>query len=119
MKIWFWVFLSTISAFVGTKGWAEPQKDFVILDVRTPEEYNETHVSGAKNIDFKNSNFKAEIAKLDKTGSYKLYCRTGNRSGQALEIMKGMGFSQLENLGSVIDASKKLKIACEGEKPCL
>jgi phage shock protein E len=107
-----------------TQSWANAGKDkdkdkeVVILDVRTPEEFKETRVIGARNIDFKNPTFKSEIEKLDKSKTYKIYCRSGNRSGKTMEMMKGMGFSDLENLGGVKEASEKLKVACEGEKPC-
>ncbi len=112
------VILVILSKFIASPGFAEAGKDIVILDVRTPEEFKETHVTGARNIDFKSPGFKAEIEKLDKDKSYKLYCRSGNRSGKTLDLMKTMGFRDLENLGSVKDASEKLKIACAGEKPC-
>jgi rhodanese-related sulfurtransferase len=110
--------LFLLSTLMTLEGRAETAKDVVILDVRTPEEFKETRVIGARNIDFKNPTFKAEIEKLDKNKTYKLYCRSGNRSGKAMEIMKGLGFRDLENLGSVKEASDKLKLACEGEKPC-
>ncbi len=110
--------LVILSKFIASPALAEAGKDVVILDVRTPEEFKETHVTGARNIDFKSPGFKAEIEKLDKDKSYKLYCRSGNRSGKTLDLMKTMGFRDLENLGSVKDASEKLKIACAGEKPC-
>jgi len=97
---------------------AMSQTKTIILDVRTAEEFQETRVMGAKNLDWFQPNFKAEIAKFDKNASYKLYCRSGNRSGQATELMKSLGFKDVENLGSVADASKTLKIACEGPKAC-
>lgn len=118
MKTIFAIILTLLSTLASTQSRAEAGKDVVILDVRTPEEYKETHVTGARNIDFKNSTFKDEIEKLDKSKTYKLYCRSGNRSGKAMEMMKTMGFRDLENLGSVKEASEKLKVACEGEKPC-
>ena len=52
----------------------------VLLDVRTPEEFNESHIAGAINIDFRNENFKTELEKLDKTKTYEVYCRSGKRS---------------------------------------
>lgn len=79
----------------------------VILDVRTADEYSQGHVPGALNIDFLSSDFKEKVAKLDATKPYKIYCRSGNRSGQALKIMKAMGFKDLENFGSLGQALKK------------
>lgn len=80
----------------------------VILDVRTPEEFASDHVQTAVNIDFKNDNFKSEILKLNKNDNYKLYCRSGNRSGKAVQLMTQLGFKFLHNLGSVEDAKKAL-----------
>lgn len=80
----------------------------IILDVRTPQEFTTSHTKTAINIDFKNQNFREEIQKLDKNKNYKLYCRSGNRSAQALELMKELGFKNLENLGSLEDARKAL-----------
>ncbi len=101
----------------GSKAMAESQT-VIILDVRTPSEFEESHVIGAQNIDWYQTDFKDKIAKFDKQAIYKLYCRSGNRSGQASLLMQSMGFKSVENLGSVADASRKLKIACEGPKAC-
>lgn len=112
-----WKLATLLITLLGNKVMAE-QKKVVILDVRTQEEFQETHVIGAQNIDWYQPDFKDRVAKLDKNAEYKLYCRSGNRSGQATTLMQSLGFKQVENLGSVSDASKKLKIACEGPKPC-
>lgn len=82
----------------------------VILDVRTTGEYQDGHVQNAKNLDFYSGDFEANLKKLDKTKSYVLYCRSGNRSGQATRLMKQLGFTQAENLGSLHQASKVLGI---------
>ena len=109
----------TVTLFLlGSKTMAEKKDAFVLLDVRTAEEYKETHVVGSQNIDWNEAGFKDRIASFDKDASYKLYCRSGNRSGKATELMKTMGFKNVENLGSVGDASTKLKLRCEGLKPC-
>jgi rhodanese-related sulfurtransferase len=91
---------------------ASTQK-FLILDVRTPDEYRETHVKGSRNIDFNQADFQERILQLDKNACYKVYCRSGNRSGRAMELMKSLGFKDVENLGSVSEAAEKLKMACE------
>ena len=76
----------------------------ITLDVRTPGEFNEGHIEGAKLIDFQSGNFESEIATLDKTKTYAVYCRSGNRSGQAVKIMSDAGFTNIYNLdGGVID----------------
>ena len=94
------------------------QTHIKILDVRTAEEFKASHVIGATHLDWYQANFKDIIATYDKSASYKLYCRSGNRSGQAEQLMKALGFQDVENLGSLADACRKLKIACEGEQSC-
>ncbi len=76
----------------------------ITLDVRTPGEFNEGHIEGAQLIDFQSGNFESEIATLDKSKTYAVYCRSGSRSGQAVKIMSDAGFTNLYNLnGGVID----------------
>jgi len=76
----------------------------VILDVRTPAEFQEGHIQSAINIDFEASNFESEVNKLDKSKSYAVYCRSGRRSGLATEIMAKDGFKSIFNLnGGIID----------------
>jgi rhodanese-related sulfurtransferase len=76
----------------------------ITLDVRTPGEFNEGHIQGALLVDFESGNFENEIAALDKTKTYAVYCRSGSRSGQAVKIMSDAGFTNIYNLnGGVID----------------
>jgi phage shock protein E len=81
---------------------AEP--GVVTLDVRTPAEFAEGYIEGARLIDFHSGNFEKEIATLDKNATYAVYCRSGNRSGQAVRIMQDAGFTNVFNMnGGVID----------------
>ncbi len=75
---------------------AEP--GIVLLDVRTPEETAEGMIEGAAQLDFEAANFEAEVDKLDKSKTYLIYCRSGNRSGQASKLMAEKGFKSLYNL---------------------
>lgn len=76
----------------------------ITLDVRTPGEFMGGYIDGAKNIDFQSGNFENEIAALDKNATYAVYCRSGNRSGQAVKVMHDAGFHNVYNLnGGVID----------------
>lgn len=76
----------------------------ITLDVRTPGEFMSGFIKGAKNIDFQSGNFENEIATLDKNETYAVYCRSGNRSGQAVKVMHDSGFHNVYNLnGGVID----------------
>lgn len=78
--------------------------DFVILDVRTPGEFADGHIEGAVLLDFNAANFEAEVDKLDKDIRYVVYCRTSNRSGQAINVMKKLGFAEVYDLDGGIVA---------------
>lgn len=64
----------------------------LLLDVRTPEEYKQGHLPGAKNIDFQSDDFQEKIDKLPKDQPVYLYCRSGNRSAKATSLIREMGF---------------------------
>lgn len=83
----------------------EVSTDTVIIDVRTPGEYAEGHLRGALNIDIQSPDFAAQVMELDKDGEYFIYCRTGNRSGQAIASMSQMGFTTMFNGGGLQEAS--------------
>lgn len=70
----------------------------MVLDVRTPGEFVAGHIQGAMNIDVEASTFNTEIAKLDKSKTYAVYCHSGNRSGVATATMAKAGFKHLFNL---------------------
>lgn len=76
-----------------------------VIDVRTPAEFAEGHLDGAINIDLQSPEFAGAIAQLDPAGSYILYCKSGNRAGQAVTAMESLGFTTLVNLGDVASAS--------------
>ena len=72
--------------------------DFVIVDVRTPEEFAEEHIENAINVDFRSEAFRDELNKLDKNKTYLIYCRSGGRSGNALDIMAELDFGEAYNM---------------------
>lgn len=76
----------------------------VLIDVRTPAEYAEGHLEKATNIDVQAADFGTRIAALDKTASYALYCRSGNRSRTAAEQMHAAGFTHVVDLAGGITA---------------
>ena len=82
--------------------WAEQlEKDdnAFILDVRAPEEVEEGYIPGSTNIDiYLGQEFMDELEKLDKSKNYYVYCRSGNRSGQACAIMNSLGIENAYNL---------------------
>ena len=86
---------------IAPEAFAEKTKeaDVVLLDVRTVEEFAEGHIEGAQQYDYyETDSFKSMLAGLDKTKTYLIYCRSGSRSGNAMRMMKEMGFSQVYNL---------------------
>ena len=85
--------------------------DTIVIDVRTPAEYSEGHLDGAVNIDLQDPNFGTILSQLPTDGEYVVYCRSGNRSAQAVEIMKASGFTNVVDAGGVNDASSKTGIA--------
>ncbi|WP_028331075.1 rhodanese-like domain-containing protein [Brachyspira alvinipulli] len=75
--------------------------DIILIDVRTPDEIKETGaIEGATNIDFKAPDFKENVSSLDKSREYIIFCRSGNRSGQASQIMADLGFTNINNLNN-------------------
>ena len=73
-------------------------QSFVIIDVRTPEEYGDGHIENAVNIDFYSDTFRDDLDKLDKNKTYFIYCLSGNRSGKTMDIMAELGFKEVYNL---------------------
>jgi rhodanese-related sulfurtransferase len=80
------------------------QPDVIILDVRTPEEFNAGHIANAININLEGSDFSSEVSKLDKNATVAVYCRSGNRSGVATEQMAELGFTDMYDMqGGIVD----------------
>jgi phage shock protein E len=73
------------------------EREVVIVDVRTPEEFAAGHLEGALNIDVNSPNFESQIFALDKSVTYAIYCRSGNRSTTASAKMSDAGFTSLYN----------------------
>jgi len=82
--------------------WAEQlakDDNAVVMDVRTEAEVADGIIVNAIHIDiYKGQEFISEIEGLDKSKSYYVYCRSGNRSGQACKIMEQLGFENAYNL---------------------
>lgn len=71
---------------------------FVIIDLRTPEEYIGGHVEDAENLDYYSNTFQNQLEELDKDETYLIYCQSGRRSTATLEVMKELGFNEVYNL---------------------
>ena len=66
--------------------------DVVLLDVRTPKEFENGHIQGALLLDYYSSDYVERIKALDREKTYLIYCRSGNRSGKSLAIFDKLGF---------------------------
>lgn len=73
-------------------------KQGVLLDVRTVPEVKKGAIANSINIDFFADDFAAQISKLDKNKPVYVYCASGGRSGEAMEMMSKLGFKTIYNL---------------------
>ena len=76
----------------------EIHPDGILLDVRTPEEYDSGHLPGAINIDIMGPDFHEQVDTLDTSKTYYVYCRSGGRSSTACKYMKSKGINEVYNL---------------------
>jgi rhodanese-related sulfurtransferase len=74
-----------------------------VIDVRTPMEFEGPRLAGAVNVDFEGGAFEQGMAAFDRDAPIAIYCRSGNRSGQAMSILRSMGFTDVVDLeGGII-----------------
>jgi rhodanese-related sulfurtransferase len=85
---------------------------FVILDVRKPDDFQKDHIANSINIDFKSDNFSSTIDQLDKSKTYLIYCYGGFRSKNTMQLMEKKGFTKIYNMkGGIIKwRAKKLPL---------
>jgi rhodanese-related sulfurtransferase len=77
-----------------------------VIDVRTPAETSTGYLEGALLFDIQGADFNSQLETLDKSANYVIYCRSGNRAGQAIEFMQSAGFTgTLTNAGALADAA--------------
>lgn len=74
------------------------KKDVQLIDVRTPDEYNEGHLKNARLMNVNDESFDANIATLDKNKPVYVYCRSGHRSHIAYTTLKEKGFKNVVEL---------------------
>lgn len=84
--------------------------DYVLLDVRTPDEVKEASIPGALNIDYKSDDFESRVSELDKSKTYYVYCEAGVRSAKAGKIMLQQGFKSVYSLKGGIRAWEEKKL---------
>lgn len=80
----------------------------VVIDVRTDDEYQSGHLAMANHqLNVMDGEFESKLDSLSKDKTYYLYCRTGNRSGQAARLMKKNGFENVYNVGGFRDLANE------------
>lgn len=71
------------------------KSDALVIDVRTPAEFNKGHIDGALNIDWNGNDFNNHIALLEKNNTVMVYCLSGSRSAAAADKMRSIGFTEV------------------------
>lgn len=99
----------------------EGRKDFLLLDVRTVEEFRQGHIEGARQLDYYAPDFTERFATLDRNATIVLYCRSGNRTSKVSALARQLGFTRIFDLRggilSWIKAGLPLTTSGEAEKP--
>ncbi len=82
--------------------------EYILLDVRTPDEFSSGFIKKAKNLDFYSETFQNDLLSIDKSLPVVLYCRTNNRSTKTANILKQNGFKEISVLeGGITDWVKR------------
>ena len=80
----------------------------VLLDVRTPEEYREGHISGSKNVPLQSLDKVTGLVNNQDTPMF-VYCHSGARSGQAVMALRRMGYTNVKNIGGIAAYAGKVE----------
>lgn len=96
-----------------TKALLKDQKEVVILDVRTPQEYADGHLKNARLLNKYDKGFESKIKALDRNKSYLIYCAAGGRSGDAAQMMNKLGFTKIYDATDGFESLKKAGIPVE------
>ena len=81
----------------------DTEEGYIILDVRTQEEYDQGHIPGAIVISHEEIAEKAEEVLTDKEQLILVYCRSGRRSKLAAEALVELGYTNIKEFGGIID----------------
>ena len=81
----------------------DSEEGYIILDVRTQEEYDEGHIPGATQISLEEIAEKAEVVLTDKDQLILVYCRSGRRSKIAAEALVELGYTNIKEFGGISD----------------
>lgn len=81
----------------------QPLDNVIVLDVRTDQEWNTLHAKDALHWGLVEKLERGELPPLDKDTELYVYCRSGNRSGQAIKLLENVGYTNLTNIGGLTD----------------
>ena len=81
----------------------EAEKDYLIVDVRSYEEFAQGHIPGALNVPNESIGTEPPLLLPDKDQLIMIYCRSGNRSKQASQKLVDMGYSNIVEFGGIMD----------------
>lgn len=98
------VLVGSVSACSSTPA-LELSEYAAVIDVRTPGEVAMGHLDTSLHIDIQGGDFIGEISQLDKSANYYIYCRSGNRAGQAIDLMVQEGFTGTLTNGGSLEAA--------------
>jgi rhodanese-related sulfurtransferase len=81
-----------------------------IIDTRTAEAFNASHIVGAVNIDYTLGDFIVTVVAIKKVGTFYVYGETAEQAGKAVEDMNDLGYPNVVNLGTLEDAKVVLPL---------
>ena len=90
--------------------------DYILLDVRTPDEVKDGYIEGAVHIDFQADDFESKLSSLDKSITYYVYCAAGVRSMKASKLMLDRGFKSVYSLKGGIKGWEEKGLPVVGEE---
>jgi phage shock protein E len=90
-------------------GWVWAETEQLVIDVRTTPEWSAGHLQSAQHLELALVADNIHRLAQDKDQAIVLYCRSGNRSGQAKAILEGLGYTNVVNAGGLEDASRMLE----------
>jgi phage shock protein E len=105
--------LTLISVLAGTATCHGSDTNYIIIDVRSKEEWENGHLKDAKHLPLGILEDQIKSLAPNLQNTIYLYCRSGNRSGKALQIMNRLGYQHTKNLGSLNEASYFLRKAIQ------
>jgi phage shock protein E len=94
---------TAIKTITATEYKEQAKKEGILVDVRTTQEFEAGHLAGASNADYLDGTFTKSIKDWDKEKTYYLYCKSGNRSSKAAQLMQEAGFKNIYNIGGYQD----------------